>query len=78
MISDFEKYLYERLSELQDTKAREKSTVFPNMVTKQELFDAIEKDKKAILNRWFKEGKIRVHKTVHPSIHDFVELVKDE
>lgn len=78
MISDFEKYLHDRLSELQDTKAEEMATTIPNWVTKQELFDAIEKDKKAILNKWFKEGKIKVHKTIHAPIHDFVELVKEE
>lgn len=77
MISDFEKYLYEKLSEMQETKAEEKSDVFPNMVTKKELFDAIEADKKAILNKWFKEGKIKVHKTIHAPIHDYVELVKE-
>ena len=78
MISDFEKYLYEKLAELQETKAKEMATVFPNWVTKKELFNAIEADKKAILNKWFKEGKIKVHKTIHAPIHDFVELVKKE
>lgn len=77
-MNDFEKYLYERLSELQETKATEKANVSPNWVTKIEIYQAVDKDMKAILNRWFKEGKIKVHKTVHPSIHDFVELVKEE
>lgn len=77
MISDLEKYLYERLSELQETKATEKANVLPNWVTKIEIYQAVDKDMKAILNRWFKEGKIRVHKTKDAPIHDYVELVKE-
>lgn len=78
MISDFEKYLYEKLDAMQTEKAERLKNVEPNYVTKKELFDAIEADKKAILNKWFKEGKIKVHKTIHAPIHDFVELVKEE
>lgn len=73
-----EYYLEEKLSEMQTEKAERLKNVEPHMVTKRELFDAIEADKKAILNKWFKEGKIKVHKTIHASIHDFVELVKEE
>lgn len=78
MISDFEKYLYEKLDAMQTEKAELLKNVEPNWVTKKEFFDAIEADKKAILNKWFKEGKIRVHKTIHAPIHDYVELVKEE
>lgn len=78
MIEDFEKYLYEKLADMQDEKAERMKNVEPHYVTKQELFDAIEKDKKAILNKWFKEGKIKVHKTIHSNINDFVELIKEE
>jgi len=78
MTSDFEKYLYEKLDSLQTEKAERLKNVEPHYVTKKELFDAIESDKKAILNKWFKEGKIKVHKTVHAPIHDFVELVKGD
>lgn len=76
MISDFEKYLYEKLDAMQTEKAELLKNVEPNWLTKKEFFDAIEADKKAILNKWFKEGKIRVHKTIHSSIYDFVELVE--
>lgn len=78
MISDLEKYLYAKLDAMQNEKAERMKNIEPHMVTKRELFDAIEADKKAILNRWFKEGKIRVHKTIHAPIHDYVEFVKEE
>ena len=77
MISELEKYLYEKLDAMQIEKAERLKNVEPHMVTKHELFDAIEADKKAILNKWFREGKIKVHKTIHAPIHDYVELVKE-
>lgn len=78
MISDLEKYLYAKLDAMQTEKAERLKNVEPHLVTKTELFDAIEADKKAVLNKWFKEGKIKVHKTIHAPIHDFVELVKED
>lgn len=78
MMEDLEKYLYEKLDAMQTEKAERLKNVEPNWLTKKEFFDAIEADKKAILNKWFKEGKIKVHKTIHANIHDFVELVKEE
>ena len=48
------------------------------MVTRGELFGAIDKDVKAVLNKMFQEKKIKVHKTIHAPIRDFVELVKTE
>ena len=75
-MEDLEKYLYKKLDAMQNEKAELLKNVEPNWVTKAELFAAIEADKKAILNKWFKEGKIRVHKTIHSSIYDFVELVE--
>lgn len=77
-MNDLEKYLYKKLDAMQTDKAERLKNVEPHYVTKRELFDAIEADKKAILNKWFKEGKIRVHKTIHAPIHDYVELVKEE
>lgn len=77
-MNDLEKYLYEKLSEMQTDKAERLKNVEPNWVTKTELFAAIEADKKAILNKWFREGKIRVHKTKDAPIHDYVELVKED
>lgn len=77
-MNDFEKYLYAKLDAMQTEKAERLKNVEPNFVTKRELFDAIEADKKAILNKWFKEGKIKVHKTIHAPIHDFVELIKED
>lgn len=71
-------YLMQKLEDMQTEKAERLKNVEPHMVTKKELFDAIESDKKAILNKWFKEGKIKVHKTIHAPIHDYVELVKEE
>ena len=78
MINDLEKYLYAKLDAMQTEKAERLKNVEPHLVTKAEFFDAIEADKKAILNKWFKEGKIKVHKTIHAPIHDFVELIKEE
>ena len=75
MMEELEKYLYAKLDALQTEKAERLKNVEPHYVTKRELFDAIEADKKAILNKWFREGKIRVHKTIHSSIHDYIELV---
>lgn len=69
-------YLYDLLDEMQTEKA--KSTHVPNMVTRGELFGAIEKDVKEILNQWFREKKIKVHKTIHAATQDFVELVKEK
>ena len=71
-------YLLQKLEDMQTEKAERLKNVEPNWCTKKELFDAIEADKKAILNKWFKEGKIKVHKTIHASIHDYVELVKKD
>lgn len=77
-MNDLEKYIEQKLDDMQTEKAERLKNVEPHMVTKSELFAAIEADKKAILNKWFKEGKIRVHKTIHAPIHDYVELVKEE
>lgn len=71
-------YIEQKLEDMQNEKAERLKNVEPNYVTKKELFDAIEADKKAILNKWFREGKIRVHKTKDAPIHDYVELVKEE
>ena len=68
-------YISSRLKQMQDEKA--KSTHVPNMVTRGELFDAIDKDARAVLNKMFQERKIKVHKTIHAPIQDYVELVKE-
>ena len=70
-----EQYIYDKLDSMQTEKA--KSTHVPNMVTKGELFGAIDKDVREILNQWFREKKIKVHKTIHAATQDFVELVKE-
>lgn len=77
-MNDLEKYLYEKLDALQTEKAERLKNVEPNWVTKKEFFDAIEADKKAVLNKWFREGKIRVHKTKDAPIHDYVEFIGDK
>lgn len=77
-MNDLEKYIYEKLEAMQTEKAERLKNVEPHYVTKRELFDAIEADKKAILNKWFKEGKIKVHKTKDAPIHDYVVLVKED
>jgi hypothetical protein len=69
-------YLVGKLKALQEEKAG--SSTYPNMVTKAELFKAIDKDIKAVLNQMFREKKIKVHKTIHAPLNDFVELVKEK
>lgn len=73
-----EYYIEQKLSEMQAEKAERLKTIFPNLVTKSELFEAIEKDKRAALNKLFNEKKIKVHKTIHAPIMDFVEYVGDK
>lgn len=73
-MEQLEKYIYDKLDAMQTEKATHK--VEPNMITKAELFGAIDKDIRVILNKWFKEKKIKVHKTIHAPIQDYVELVK--
>lgn len=74
-MTNLEQYIYAKLDAMQTEKAR--SMTIPNMVTKAELFKAIDKDIKAVLNQMFREKKIRVHKTIHAPLNDFVELVKE-
>ena len=78
MMEDLEKYLYAKLDAMQTEKAERKKNVYPNYVTKAEFYAAIETDKKAILNKWFREGKIKVYTTAHSQLNDYVELVKEE
>lgn len=78
MMEDLEKYLYAKLNAMQTEKAERLKNVEPHMVTKKEIYDAIIVDAKAILNKMFHENKVKVHKTIHAPIHDFVELVKEE
>lgn len=68
-------YLYARLEQMQETK--KKKNIEPYFVTKAELFSEIDKDARTVLNKMFQEKKIKVHKTIHAPIQDFVELVKE-
>lgn len=67
-------YLVTRLGELQEEKAQFPKV--PSWVTKSELFSAFDKDVKNTLNQMFRDKKIKVHKTIHDSSQDYVELVK--
>jgi len=75
-MDNLEQYIYDKLNAMQTEKSTQK--VEPCWVTKTELFSTIDKDVRTILNKWFVEKKIKVHKTIHSPIQDFVELVKDE
>ena len=77
MISDLEKYLYEKLDAMQTDKAERLKNVEPHMITKSEFFSAVDKDIRAIMNKFFHEKRIKVHKTIHADIHDYIELVKN-
>lgn len=77
-MEDLEKYLYEKLDAMQTEKAERMKNVEPHYVTKKEIYDAIIVDAKAILNKMFHEKKVKVHKTIHAPIHDYVVLVKED
>lgn len=77
MISELEKYLYAKLDAMQTEKAERLKNVEPHMITKSEFFSAVDKDIRAIMNKLFHEKRIKVHKTIHADIHDYIELVKN-
>ena len=76
-MEDLEKYLYEKLDAMQTEKAERMKNVEPHMITKSEFFSAVDKDIRAIMNKLFHEKRIKVHKTIHADIHDYIELVKN-
>jgi hypothetical protein len=78
MISELEKYLYSKLDAMQTEKAERLKNVEPHMITKSEFFSAVDKDIRAIMNKLFHEKRIKVHKTIHADIHDYIELVKED
>ena len=75
MISDLEKYIYAKLDSMQTEKTN--STVEPKFVTKGELFGAINKDIRSVLNKMFVENKLKIHPTKDAPINDYVELIKE-
>ena len=77
-MNDLEKYLYTKLDAMQTEKAERLKNVEPNMITKSEFFSAVDKDIRAIMNKLFHEKRIKVHKTIHADIHDYIELVKED
>lgn len=74
-MTNLEQYITAKLDAMQTEKA--KSTTVPNLVTSAELFAAVEKDVRKILNKFYVEKKIKVHPTKDAPINDFVELVKE-
>ena len=78
MVEDLEKYLYAKLDAMQTEKAERLKNVEPHMITKSEFFSAVDKDIRAIMNKLFHEKRIKVHKTIHADIHDYIELVKED
>jgi len=77
MNNDLLKYIVNKLDEMQTEKAKRLKNVEPNMITKSEFFSAVDKDIRAIMNELFHEKRIKVHKTIHADIHDYIELVKN-
>ena len=71
-----DEYITLKLTQMQEAKSA--STTEPNWVTKAELFNAIDKDVRKVLNKMFKAKQIKIHKTIHASINDFVEIVTDQ
>lgn len=78
MISELEKYIVSKLDEMQTEKAELLKNVEPNWLTRKEVFDAFDKDIKAVMNKLFHERKIKVHKTKDAPIMDYVEYIKTE
>ena len=76
-MNDLEKYIEAKLQEMQTEKAERLKNVEPNMITKVEFFSAVDKDIRAIMNKLFHEKRIKVHKTIHADINDYIELVKN-
>ena len=76
-MEELEKYLYAKLDAMQTEKAERLKNVEPHMITKSEFFSADDKDIRAIMNKLFHEKRIKVHKTIHSDIHDYIELVKN-
>ena len=76
MVSDLEKYIHDKLDAMQAEKA--KQPIHPNMLTKAEFLSAVDKDIRKVLNKMFIEKKLKVHPTVHPSVNDYIELVKED
>ena len=76
-MNDLEKYIEAKLQEMQTEKAERLKNVEPNMITKVEFFSAVDNDIRAIMNKLFHEKRIKVHKTIHADINDYIELVKN-
>ena len=74
-MQNLERYIYAKLDAMQSEKA--KQPVHPNFVTESELFGAIDKDIRKVLNKLFIEKKLKVHPTKDAPIQDFIELVKE-
>lgn len=77
-MEDLEKYIENKLAEMQAEKAERMKNVEPRMITKTEFFSAVDKDVRAVLNKMFHEKRIKVHKTIHADIHDFIEYMGEK
>lgn len=75
-MTNLEQYIYAKLDAMQAEKAEQH--VHPNFVTKSELFGAIDKDIRKVLNKMFVEKRLKVHPTKDAPIQDFIELIKEQ
>ena len=75
MTSNLEKYIVSKLDKMQTEKAERLKNIHPNWVTRFELRSAIEADIRAILNRMYHQGKVRVYQTQHDKSHDYIEYL---
>lgn len=73
-----EYYIEKKLAEMQAEKSERLATTIPNWCTKRELFEAFDKDIKAVLNNMFHEKRIKVHKTKDAPIMDYVEYIGEK
>lgn len=77
-MENLEKYINAKLQQMQEEKAERLKDVEPHMLTKKEFFSAVDKDVRAIMNKLFHEKRIKVHKTIHADIHDFIEYIGEK
>lgn len=76
MEESLKRYIVGKLNDMQNEK--KKDNQYPSFVTKNEFMQAVDADVRLILNNMFIKKEIKVHKTIHAPIHDYIEFVTKE
>lgn len=69
-------YIVGKLNDMQNEKKKDNHV--PYFVTKNEFMQAVDADVRSILNNMFIKKEIKIHKTIHAPIHDYIEFVTNE